>query len=217
MLRVAILAALVLAPLCACSKPDQDQPAKAGIKLEAGSPKAVSPPVQPSSALLAVLQTNFERATRWGPASQRRLTRMPESGNAGLVCTPGHLDRNKPIFRLILPQRVEEREGTLAIIVPDGSLRFVYVSDVGDAIQRDLISQSNTIEWDSAKRSDTFSVDTRSFQAMESEEGTPKPVFREAGIYQIALVNSLDGELLAANRTPFQLLAGCVVHWQPQI
>lgn len=170
---------------------------------------------RPTSALRATLQKNFDLATQGASKTDSRMARLPSENSAGLVCTPARINRSAPIFRLDLPPRSADRAGTLAAIAPDGSLHVIYISYGDDTDPEDLIIPSKSLDWDSAKEHGSFSVDARSFDALVGNATNSRPLFREKGIYQFALMNSDARELLEIDKMPFWVIAGCVVEWAP--
>lgn len=169
----------------------------------------------PSAALLATLQNNFDLAIRGAPKAHSRLAEMPVNRSAGIVCSPARINRNSPFLRIVLPPHNENRDGVLAAIVPDGSLRIIYVAYGSDVETVDIIIPSNAIDWESARKFNTFDVDARSFDALVPGAGEPSPLFQEAGVYQLALMDSFPYEIPTRGEGPYTIRTGCVLHWNP--
>ncbi|MGE3693292.1 MAG: hypothetical protein AB7F98_18095 [Novosphingobium sp.] len=167
------------------------------------------------ATLLETLQANFDRAARGERAASSRMIEMPRNPSAGLVCYPAQLDGSASRFEVILPQHIADRFGTLAVIAPNGKLRYVYISYGIDTDPEDLIIPSSSIDWERARVRHIFDVDAKLFDALVPDASAPELLFRETGVYQFALLNTNDRSLLEFNRPPFRVKAGCVVHWQP--
>jgi hypothetical protein len=195
-----------VASASACGDPETNQPSSANT---------ASPSIGIQSALRATLQKNFDLATKGGPKADSRMAQMPSGNSAGLDCTPARLDRNAHTFQLVLPPRSVDREGTLAAIAPDGSLHIIYISYNGDTDPEDLVIPSKSLDWKLAKERGSFMIDARSFDALLPHKDVSKPLFREEGVYQLALMNSAARDLLASDNSPFWVIAGCVVRWSP--
>ncbi len=206
--------ALLFAHLSGCSNRDEVQASSGETKSSSGPAVPKSPADGPTSRLLSTLQKNFDQATRGGPAFQNRMAKMPDNTSAGLICSPARLSKDSPNFRVVLPPRSEDRKGALAVIVPDGSMRIIYTSYGVDTDAEDLIIPSKAIAWESARHRNSFDVNALSFDALVPNESKPKPLFREKGIYQFALMNSIARDLLDFDKHPFWVIGGCVIHWQ---
>jgi hypothetical protein len=174
-----------------------------------------SPVRSPTAVLRSILQRNFDLATRGDSKADIHIVQMPSENSAGLACTPARISPDAPAFRLDLPPRRIDREGSLAAISPDGRLHIIYISYGDDTDPEDLIIPSKSLDWESAKESSTYVVDARSFEALMSDAVVSRPLFREKGIYQFALLNSHARDLLELSHTPFWVIAGCVVEWTP--
>ncbi|MEO6717455.1 MAG: hypothetical protein ABIM50_09445 [Novosphingobium sp.] len=178
--------------------------------------KANQPTAHPYSAtLLATLQRNFALATQGIDGAATRMPTLPDKTNAGIVCLPSRLTANASQFQIILPVRKADRMGTLAVILPDGTMRIIYVGYGAGVNTEDIVIPSETIDWESAKNGSSFAVDARTFNALIPNENEPELLFHEAGIYQFALLNAADRELLEMNHDQFRVKSGCVVEWQP--
>jgi hypothetical protein len=210
-----LTAALVLASLSGCDKRDELRPTSGESSSAAGPAVLASQTDRKSSMLLATMQKNFDQATRGGSVSQNRMTKMPSETAAGLICTPSRLSKNAPSFRIVLPPRSEDREGALAVIAPNGSMRLIYTSYGIDTDPEDLVIPSKSIDWERARDRNSFDVSALSFDALIPDESKSKRLFREKGVYQFALLNSVARDLLELEKRPFWVIGGCVVHWQP--
>lgn len=207
-----IAAALLACPTACSNRAGADSQPSAGIETRRTS----SPGNGAAALLLADLQQNFDRATRGAGGASTRMVAVPRENSAGIGCSPARLTRTASNFRIALPSRYVDRKGTLAVIVPDGSLRIVYFAYSGEVSTEEIIIPSRTIDWEIARTRNVFNVDARQFDALEPAEVIPEPLFRETGVYQFAVVNAVDRSLLAVNETPFKVIAGCVVQWNPR-
>ena len=140
---------------------------------------------------------------------------MPASNSAGIVCSPASIDTLRPSLQIVLPPRKAERDGVLAAIVPDGSLRIIYIAYGSDVETADIIIPSDAIDWESAKKFNVFDVDGRSFDALVPDAIAPSPLFQPAGVYQLALMDGFPYEIPTRDKKRFRIKAGCVVHWSP--
>jgi acyl transferase domain-containing protein len=178
-------------------------------------------PAQPRSALLATLQANFglamqgDDALQGAPKQKTRMAEMPQINAAGIACNPARLTAGAPGLRIDLPARASQHRVFLAAIVPNGSSRIIYISYGEDVESIDLIIPSKTIDWQNARKRRRFDVDAKTFDALVPGEDKPRPLFEEAGIYQLALISNDASEHQNASERRHQVLAGCVVHWQP--
>lgn len=143
------------------------------------------------------------------------MAELPAENSAGIACNPARLNMAKPSFRIALPSRPEDRDAVLAAIVPDGSLRIIYIP-YGDEVESfDIITPSKALDWPSAQRHNVFDVDVRSFDALVPDANAPSQLFGEGGIYQFALVDGIPYEIPTRDSKSFQVTAGCVVQWSP--
>ncbi len=212
---------LLLLALAACQNSAGDHRTLSEAEKERTIANGEQTAIQTGFDLLAALQTNFSIATQGYDLTQSvpkfsgRLARMPFVNSSGIECAPAVLTGNGAALEITLPNSASSREGVLAVIIPDGGLRIVYQSYPDELEAIDLIIPSTTIDWMRAKRRPHFLVTVRNFNALVPGEDRPQLLFQEPGIYQFALMNSIDRQLLEANRTPFRVKAGCVVHWNP--
>ena len=100
-------------------------------------------------------------------------------------------------------------------MTPDGSLRIIYISYGIDTDPEDLIIPSRAIDWESVRSRNDFAIDVNKFDALRQGKNAPELLFQQAGVYQFALLNGIDRELLAMNGAAFWVIAGCAVQWQP--
>ena len=212
-LAIALIGAVLLACLAACSDwPKSDDQPQVRVELRH---KSSSEDVA-SATLLADLQRNFDWATRGASGAKTSMVALPHDNFSGIGCRPARLSPTASNFRIVLPSRYVDRKGTFAVIVPDGSLRIVYFAYSGEVSTEEIIIPSKTIDWEIARTRNVFDVDARQFDALRPEENVSERLFREAGVYQFAVVNAVDRSLLAVNKTPFKVKAGCVVEWNPR-
>jgi hypothetical protein len=143
------------------------------------------------------------------------MASMPRITSAGIECSPANISHQASHFHIVLSPRETDRKGVFAAIAPDGGMSIVYISYGIDTDPEDLLLPSRAIAWESARNRNRFEVDAKQFDALASGTDKPRLLFRQAGVYQFALLNSHDRELLQVNREPFRVKAGCVVNWQP--
>ena len=165
--------------------------------------------------LLSALYINFDLATREAGPRKSRMTAMPEDNSAGIACNPASLDRHTAALHIVLPANFAARNTALAALTPDGNLRIVYIAYGPDFESIDLLIPSRSIDWERARTRRDFVVEVDKFEALRPNQDAPERLFRQAGIYQFALINATNRENLATNGGIFQIMAGCVVHYQP--
>ena len=146
---------------------------------------------------------------------QSKMTIKPKGNAAGIACDPATLAGNTARFRMVLPRSFADRNTALTALAPDGRLWIVYLSYGPDTDPEDLIIPSRSIDWERARTRNDFVVNVSAFEALRYNESVPELLFKQAGVYQFALINEVDRELLD-DGTPFRVIAGCVVHWSPQ-
>ena len=140
---------------------------------------------------------------------------MPSNNFAGIGCHPANLTKYAINIRVTLPQDISAREGVLAVIVPDGSLRIIYESYPDDVESIDLLIPSKSIDWMNVRNRRDFVIDARAFDALLPIEDRPSLLFRQAGTYQFALISHLRRSIDLNDDRPVEFKAGCVVHWSP--
>ncbi len=139
---------------------------------------------------------------------------MPPDNSTGLICSPETLGRAST-FRMVLPAHPMDRRGVLAALLPDGSLRIIYVSFGADTDIEDLNVPYSSIDWQNVRNRNQFSIGVRDFKVIDPNGDGSTYLFREPGIYQFALLNSADRDLLDAKGAAFWVFGGCVVRYQP--
>lgn len=169
---------------------------------------------QPHNALRATLQSNFDLATRSEDPPRSGITAMPRDNGAGLICSPDTLGPAST-FRMVLPAHPRDRRGVLAALPPDGNLRIIYVSYGADTDIEDLNVPYSSIDWQIVQTRNQFSVGVKDFKVIDPNSDGLAYLFREPGIYQFALLNSVNRDLLDAKGAAFWVIAGCVVRYQP--
>jgi hypothetical protein len=170
---------------------------------------------QPLVSLRSAMFANFERATRGISGPRVAIAEMTGETSAGIGCSPSRVSKFAPVFQITLPKRFADRRTRFVAITPKGNLHIIYLA-YGHGVETvDIIIPSRTIDWERARTRNVFRVDARRFDALRLGATKPSLLFREAGVYQFALVNGIDRSLLEVNGTPFRLIAGCLVHWQP--
>lgn len=218
-LAVLLTAATVLTWIAASA--DHAQPAAeetegaAAIEDAAAAARVAATLDRSGKDLLSTLHVNFDLATRGADPRKSRMMDLPRDNSAGLVCNPADLDPDTSTFRIVLPAAPADRKGVLAALTPDGSLRIIYISYGIDTDPEDLIIPSRSIDWERVRTRNDFVADAGEFEALHPDKDRPEPLFRQAGVYQFALVNGIDRELLEVNGAAFWVKAGCVVRWQP--
>jgi hypothetical protein len=212
---VAAILACLAAVAVACGKQTPESSTGEAKKLSASPVKANSSQATSSTELLATLQKNFNQAIQGSSKDQVDMVEMPARNSAGIVCGPAVINGKRPSFRIVLPSRLEDRDAVLAAIVPDGSLRIIYIAYGRDVEKVDIIIPSNAIDWESAQKFTTFDVDARSFDALVPDANASSRLFEGAGVYQLALMSGFPNEIPSKGETPFRVTAGCVVHWSP--
>lgn len=139
---------------------------------------------------------------------------IPPIGSTGLMCSPGTLS-HASTFRMVLPPLPADRWGVLAVLRPDGGFRIIYVSHGADTDIDDLNIPYSSINWKSVQRSNKISVNVSDFEVIDPNSEDSVHLFREPGIYQFALLNSTDRDLLDAKGAAFWVFGGCAVRYQP--
>lgn len=171
--------------------------------------------VRPADSLLQTLQDHVDWATLGASGAPTRMDSMPSVTSSGMGCSPARVNRRQPHFNVELPPRKDDRHGVLVVLLPDGSMRIVYVSYNDPDDDEDVILTSSTMDWRKVRTTNRFTLNARSFDAIYPDGSQPRPVFVQPGIYQFVLVNSIDRPLLAVNQDHFRAKAGCVIQWQP--
>jgi hypothetical protein len=168
-----------------------------------------------SSALLEALQRNFQLAMSGTPTSESRKSISARGNSAGIDCKPAILQGESQSLQITLPLRSAQRPAVLAAIAPDGTLRIIYKSYVPDTDIDSIIIPSKNIDWESAKIKRVFQVVIKKFEALVPGAEAPSPLFRQAGVYQLVLLDGFPYSIPDHGERPFRVIAGCVILWQP--
>lgn len=185
------------------------------VVVEAAAAEIVKTLGKSGKELLSALYIDFDLATRGAEPGKSRMTALPQDNAAGITCSPAVLSRHTANLRMILPASFAARKSALAVLTPDGNLRIVYIPYGPDTESVELVIPSRSIDWEQARSRRDFVVDVERFEALRPDKNIPEPLFRQVGIYQFALIKGIDRDLLEVIGRPFQIIAGCVVRYQP--
>lgn len=207
------VALVLVASISACDNQSSQSALKKdpnGVAFASGGVNDLSP-----STLLEALQQNFRLAMSGVLVPKGPMSIPPRENSAGIECEPAVLHGKSTNLQITLPYRSSQRPAVLAAIAPDGSLRIVYKSYAPDTDVDSIIIPSRTIDWESIKSKRVFRVNVRSFEALVPDADAPSKLFHQAGIYQLGLLDGFPYSIPARNERPFNVIAGCVVHWRP--
>ena len=80
----------------------------------------------------------------------------------------------------------------------------------------DLAIPSDVFSWARARTQARFAARTSELDGLRRGADRPEALFLDPGRYRFALVDGVDAELLAANRTPVEVYAACAFDRTPQ-
>ncbi len=183
------------------------------VRVAEARPKPAAVVATPRSDLQTQIEARFDAAINGSTVAPA----TPTEAAFDMTCTPGAISSGAPSLTITLPADVAARRHPFAVLTPGGKLYEIYTPYGAETESGDLLVASDAISWELARNRAEFAITAPQLSAMEMGKDQPMGVFVEAGIYQFALVNTIDRGLLTgpggAGRV--RAFAGCTVRWTP--
>jgi len=134
----------------------------------------------------------------------------------GMSCAPSVVSDEKRNFEILLPADKAERSHPLAVITPGGRIYELYTPYGSDVEAEDISAPSLAISWQKAATQNKFNLSIEELSGIEVGKDEPFGIFVEEGVYQFALVNSIQRDLIKANSTKPEVtvFAGCAMQFK---
>jgi hypothetical protein len=216
MRNVAVLCVLLVTSSCslAADETSKAPAAEQDSDRVGGNVKKVSAPI--TRSLKADFAQNFTNVIM----QNGKPLVVPDLSGAetsfGMSCAPNLVSDEKRNFKIVLPTDKAERSHPLAVITPGGRIYELYTPYGPDVESEDISAPSLAISWQKAATENEFNLSIEELSGIEVGKDEPFAIFVEEGVYQFALVNSIQRDLIKANATKpeVSVFAGCAMQFK---